>query len=124
MDKVIHFELPFDDGERATTFYREAFGWELDSMPQFQYTMVTTTPTNEQGRPAEPGGINGGMMARQGPITAPIVTIGVASIDEAVATIEKLGGKLAIGRQPVGDMGFSAYFHDTEGNLVGLWEKA
>jgi predicted enzyme related to lactoylglutathione lyase len=27
-------------------------------------------------------------------------------------------------REPVGDMGFAAYFKDTEGNLVGLWETA
>ena len=27
-------------------------------------------------------------------------------------------------RQAVRDMGFAAYFKDTEGNLVGLWETA
>jgi len=124
MDKVIHFEVPFDDGERATTFYREAFGWSLDSMPNFQYTMVTTTETDGQGRPSAPGAINGGMLHRQGPITGPVITIGVADIDEALARVEKLGGKVAIGRQPVGGMGFSAYFHDTEGNLIGLWQAA
>lgn len=124
MDKVIHFEVPFDDGERATTFYREAFGWELNSMPQYRYSLVTTTPTDGRGMPAEPGGINGGMLHRQDPITAPVITIGVAGIETALARIEQLGGKVAIGRQPVGDMGFSAYFHDTEGNLIGLWENA
>ena len=124
MDKVVHFEVPFDDGERATTFYREAFGWGLDSMPQFQYTMVRTTQTNEQGAPVEPGAINGGMLHRQGPITAPVITIGVDDLDDALARVEKLGGKVAIGRQPVGSMGFSAYFHDTEGNLIGLWQNA
>jgi predicted enzyme related to lactoylglutathione lyase len=63
------------------------------------------------------------MLARQGPITAPIITIGVADIDDSVARIEKLGGRVAIGKQPVGDMGFSAYVHDTEGNLIGLWQN-
>ena len=124
MDKVVHFEVPFDDGERATTFYREAFGWRLDSMPEFQYTMVSTTDTDDQGRPTEPGAINGGMLARQGPITSPIIVIDVQDLDEALARVEKLGGKVAIGRQPVGAMGFSAYVHDTEGNLIGLWQSA
>ena len=122
MDKVVHFEVPFDDGERATTFYREAFGWQLNAMPQFQYVLATTTPTDEQGSPIESGGVNGGLLHRQGPITAPVITIGVADLDEALARVEKLGGTVAIGRQPVGDMGFSAYFHDTEGNLIGLWQ--
>jgi predicted enzyme related to lactoylglutathione lyase len=124
MDKVVHFEVPFDDGDRATTFYREAFGWQLNSMPQFQYVMVSTTATDDQGRPSEPGAINGGMLARQGPISAPVVTIGVDDLDDALSRIEKLGGKVAIGRQPVGDMGYSAYFTDTEGNLIGLWQSA
>jgi predicted enzyme related to lactoylglutathione lyase len=124
MDKVVHFEVPFDDGERATTFYREAFGWELNAMPQFQYVMATTTPMDESGRPSEIGGINGGMLQRQGPITGPVITIGVENLDDALARIEKLGGKVAIGRQPVSDMGFSAYVHDTEGNLIGLWQNA
>ena len=123
MDKVVHFEVPFEDGERATTFYREAFGWRLDSMPEFQYTMVSTTETDAQGRPTEPGAINGGMLHRQGPITSPVITVGVDDLDEAIARVEKLGGKVAIGRQTVGEAGYSAYFHDTEGNLIGLWQN-
>jgi predicted enzyme related to lactoylglutathione lyase len=93
-------------------------------MPGFGYTMVTTTATDEQGRPTDSGAINGGMLQRQGPISAPVITIGVEDLDAAMGRIEELGGKVAIGRQPVGDMGFSAYVHDTEGNLIGLWEDA
>ncbi|MEV6632035.1 VOC family protein [Actinoplanes sp. NPDC051470] len=124
MDKVVHFEVPFDDGERATSFYREAFGWDLNPMPQYQYVLATTTPSDESGRAGEAGGINGGMLKRQGPIQAPLITIGVDDLDDALARVEKLGGTVAIGRQPVGNMGWSAYFHDTEGNLVGLWQNA
>ena len=124
MDRVVHFEVPFDDADRAHSFYREAFGWQLQSMPGMGYTMVTTTPTDAAGRPAEPGGVNGGMLARQGPITGPVITIGVDNLDDALARAEKLGGAVAIGKQPVGDMGFSAYVHDTEGNLIGLWQNA
>jgi predicted enzyme related to lactoylglutathione lyase len=124
MDKVVHFEIPFDDGERATAFYSGAFGWQLNSMPQMQYVLATTTPTGDDGAATEPGGINGGMLQRQGPITSPVITIGVDDIDAAVATVEKLGGQVALARFPVGDMGFSAYVHDTEGNLIGLWQNA
>jgi hypothetical protein len=124
MNSVVHFELPADDVERAQAFYREAFDWTMNSMPGMGYTMVGTSPTDESGRPTEPGTINGGMLARQAPITAPVVTIGVEDIDATLNTIEKLGGRTALGKQPVGDMGFSAYFVDTEGNVVGLWQNA
>lgn len=29
-----------------------------------------------------------------------------------------------VGKEAVGEMGFVAYVHDPEGNLVGLWETA
>ena len=124
MDSVVHFELPTDDTERAHAFYREAFGWQLNAMPGMGYTLVTTTPTDDNGRPAEVGGINGGMLPRQGPISAPVITIGVEDLDTSLNRVEELGGKIAIGRQTVGDMGYSAYFTDPEGNLIGLWQNA
>jgi predicted enzyme related to lactoylglutathione lyase len=122
--RVVHFEIPVDDVERAQRFYHEAFGWVMNSMPQMQYTLVSTTETDDTGRPVTPGAINGGMLARQDAITSPIVTIEVDNMDEALTLLDKLGGKTVIGKQAVGDMGFSAYFTDPEGNLLGLWQSA
>jgi predicted enzyme related to lactoylglutathione lyase len=34
MDKVVHFEIPFDDKQRAMKFYQECFGWRLADMPR------------------------------------------------------------------------------------------
>jgi predicted enzyme related to lactoylglutathione lyase len=124
MDKVVHFEIPYDDADRAHAFYRDAFGWQLHTMPGMGYTLATTTPTGDTGQPSEPGGINGGMLARQEPIAGPVITVNVDDLDEALARVEKLGGAVALGRQAVGDMGFSAYVRDTEGNVIGLWQNA
>jgi predicted enzyme related to lactoylglutathione lyase len=121
--RVVHFEVPADDLERAQGFYREAFGWQLSPIPQMSYTLVSTAPVDDQGQPTEPGAINGGMLQRGGPITSPVITVEVDNIDRALARIEELGGKTVVGRQAVGDMGFSAYFSDSEGNVVGLWEN-
>lgn len=119
--RVVHFEIPADDLARAEGFYRDAFDWEVNSVPGMGYTLVLTTPSTKSG-PTEPGAINGGMLTRQAPITAPLVTIQVDDIDKALTTIEGLGGRTVRGRMPVGNMGFAAYFADTEGNVVGLWE--
>lgn len=43
---------------------------------------------------------------------------------KVVRNVEAAGGKTAGEKMPVGDMGFAAYFTDTEGNLIGLWETA
>jgi predicted enzyme related to lactoylglutathione lyase len=123
--KIVHFEVPYDDGARARAFYRDAFGWQVNEMPQMDYTMVATGPTSDTGMPSEPGFINGGMYARNDQFPAtPVITIDVAGIDEALKTIESLGGETVVGKLPVGDMGFAAYFRDTEGNVLGLWENA
>jgi uncharacterized protein len=39
-----------------------------------------------------------------------------------VTAVNDAGGTTVNERMPVGDMGFAAYFKDTEGNLMGLWE--
>ena len=120
--RVVHFEIPFDDGERARTFYKEAFGWKLDEVPGMDYTMVSTGPATETG-PTEPGFINGGMADRSEALPAPSVTVDVPDIDAALARITDLGGSVVLGKTPVGDMGFAASFRDTEGNVIGLWQN-
>lgn len=122
--KIVHFEIPFDDGERARGFYRDAFGWTVTEMPEMSYTSVATGPTTEQGMPSEPGFINGGMFERaEGAPKSPVITIDVASIDATLAKVEQLGGAKLVGRTEIPGMGYYAYFTDTEGNTIGLWEN-
>ena len=123
-NSVVHFEIPADDVGRAQGFYRDAFGWEVNEMPEMSYTTLGTTPTGENGMPSEPGAINGGMFAREDDIATPVITIDVDDIDASLGTIEQLGGKTVRAREAVGDMGFAAYFTDSEGNLMGLWQSA
>ena len=122
--RVVHFEIPFDDEDRASAFYEKAFDWQLSSMPGGGYTLVTTGPSDEVTGPTEPGYIGGGMLQRQSPITSPALVIDVDDIDATLGTIGELGGSTVRAKEPVGDMGFAAYFTGPEGNLVGLWETA
>ncbi len=124
--KVMHFEIPFDDGDRASGFYRDVFGWQLVPMPEMDYTIVMTGPSDPETGPTEPGFINGGMFKRgdEVPSKGPNVVIDVASVDDALGAVESAGGTRLTDKQPVGDMGFTAYFSDSEGNVIGLWESA
>jgi predicted enzyme related to lactoylglutathione lyase len=121
--RVVHFEIPYDDGDRARGFYQKAFGWNLMPLPEMSYTMVMSGPSGDQG-PTEAGFINGGMMQRQEPFTAPNIVIDVENLEDALKAVNEAGGTTVSERQTVGDMGFAAYFRDPEGNLVGLWETA
>lgn len=124
--KVVHFEIPFDDSDRARKFYGDTFEWDVTPMPGMGYTMVITGPSDPESGPTEPGFINGGMFERseQFPGKAPNIVIEVSSVDETLRTVEAAGGTTVTEKMPVGDMGFAAYFTDTEGNLMGLWESA
>ena len=121
--RVVHFEIPFDDAERAHAFYREIFGWQLNAVPGMSYTLASTGPTGDQGA-SEPGYINGGLLRRQNPNDTPVVVIDVDDIDATLARIEEHGGQTLLGRQAVGEMGWAAYFKDVEGNAMGLWQSA
>ena len=124
MDSVVHFEIPAKDVKRASNFYNKAFGWQLNQFPGFEYWSVGTTMSDANGTPTTPGAINGGM-GKKG-VMAPdavTVTVSVKDIDESLATVKKLGGKQVGKKQAVGDMGWSAYFQDTEGNVIGLFQN-
>lgn len=125
MPKVVHFEIPADDDARAREFYGSVFGWQLQHMPELDYTLVMTTPVDQQTQiPTEPGAINGGLMKRSSDTPAPVITVEVESIDDSLKVIEDKGGSTVKARTEIPGMGAFAYFKDPEDNVVGLWETA
>lgn len=121
--RVVHFEIPYDDAGRARAFYADVFGWEVSVVPSLDYTVAATGPDDGAG-PIEPGYVNGGMAPRGAPLEHPTVVVEVDDIDAALDLVEEHGGRPMLARTPVGDIGFSAYFADSEGNVVGLWQSA
>lgn len=126
MNKVVHFEIPVDNIERAKKFYSEIFGWRLQDWPMGNgavYTGATTTEVDPNTHvPKEPGAINGGIVKRDQYSKTPQVTVLVDSVDEYIKKVESAGGKTVKPKTDVGGMGFYAYVQDCEGNLLGLWE--
>jgi predicted enzyme related to lactoylglutathione lyase len=113
MSRVIHFEIPASDPERASTFYKKVFGWKIEKWPgPMEYWMVTT---GAEGTP----GINGGLM-KNTDVKTTTNTIGVESVDKAIETVKKAGGKLVQPKTPIPTVGYFAYLEDTEGNLFGV----
>ena len=117
MSKVVHFELPADDLERAQKFYTEIFGWHFQKWDgPMPYWMIVTGPQ-------EAPGIGGGMMPRPHPGAGVVNTIGVASVDDTVAAVEAHGGKIILPKMAIPGIGWLAYFTDTEGNQFGVMQN-
>jgi predicted enzyme related to lactoylglutathione lyase len=122
--KVVHFEIPAKDVKRASAFYKEVFDWWTMDMPGAYYMMLGGTKVSDKGEFSESGSINGGMMKRSKPLEHPIITIGVDDINASLKAIEKKGGKTLRKKQDIGqNMGWTAYFTDTEGNVMGLYQR-
>lgn len=124
MIPVVHFEIPIDEHERAKKFYSSVFDWHMQDMPVDDdvYTFAITTPVDENYQHTEKGAINGGFFRRNPDLKTPVITIGVSSIDSFAKKIEAAGGQMVVPKGEVPDMGYYAYFKDTEGNIMGLWE--
>ena len=115
MSRVIHFEIPADNPERAVKFYKDVFGWQIAKWEgPMEYWLATTG--------ADGPGINGGLMRRQFPGQGTVNTLGVLSVDDALAKIQQSGGKLAMPKMAIPGIGWLAYCQDPEGNTFGIMQ--
>jgi predicted enzyme related to lactoylglutathione lyase len=124
MAKVVHFEIPFDNKERAMKFYTDSFGWQLQDMPQMDYVMATTVPVDDKHMPKEAGAINGGLFPRPKEAPSPTLYVDVSSVEDALKKVQAAGGKVVTPKTPIPGMGAYARVADTEGNVVGLFQSA
>ena len=115
MSKIVHFEIPVDDPDRASAFYRDALGWEISGFGEQPYWLVRA------GADDEPGA-NGALIGRGDVHQSPIVIAGVEDIDDALNRILQSGGQVVQGKLPIPGVGWSAYVLDSEGNTIGLFQ--
>ena len=116
MPRVVHFEMAADDPNRAVGFYRGVFGWKIEKWegPEEYWLCMT----GEEGEP----GIDGAIMERSDPRESTLNTIQVPSLDEFMAKVIDLGGKVLRAEMEIPGVGRFAYCQDTEGNFFGLLE--
>jgi len=122
MDRVVHFEIPAENLERAKKFYSENFGWKLNQLgPEVgNYVLVHTGPTDAEGMPQDRAFINGGLMPRDPSASSPVLVIAVADADRAVEQVTKSGGRLVGEILDIPNVGRYARVEDTEGNVIAV----
>lgn len=121
---VVHFEMPYEDGDRAALFYEEAFGWKMTKLGEDMghYITAFTAETDENRMIKTPGAINGGFYpAGSSPeAKCPSVVIAVGNIEESIAKVKESGGKILGDPVEIPGVGRYVSFVDTEGNRVGI----
>ncbi len=115
MARPIHFELPVDDPARAAAFYEKLFGWDIQQWEGAPYWLVTSGPDSEPG-------INGALGQRSDDLPVPVFVLGVDDIDTSMTEVAAAGATLVSPKIPIPGVGYSAYFTDTEGNRIGLFQ--
>ena len=108
---VVRFEIMGGNGNQLEQFYKELFGWKIDSNNPMKYGMVDTET---------PGAINGGVGTSQDGKNRVSVYIEVNDLDAALAKAEKLGGKTILSPSQVPGGPTLAMFADPAGNVTGL----
>ena len=119
MPRPVHFEMNFENLDRAKEFYGTIFGWTFQQYgdPSMPYWLATTGPDGEPG-------INGGFMGRMpGMQPGTVNTVGVESVDAAVESIKAAGGTIALEKMAVPGKGWVAYGTDPEGTIFGVFEE-
>ena len=124
MNPVVHFEMPYHDKSRVAGFYEQAFGWQMQPMgaDMGDYVLATTTPNGSNGRPSEPGAINGGFFPKKPdwPAQVPSVVIAVDDIKAAMGKVKAAGGEVLGEPMEIPGVGQYVSFMDSEGNRVSL----
>jgi predicted enzyme related to lactoylglutathione lyase len=115
--KIVNFHLPADDVERAATFYREVFGWKFAPYPGSTVPYLVHEPNGEAG-----AGVPAAITQRQDVIKAPVPTIEVENIDQAMVDIAMKGGQQAR-VQDIPGLGRFGYAIDSEGNVIALLQR-
>lgn len=117
----MYFEVQVGDAQRAATFYREVFGWEIVKAEE-------DLPV-EYWRIHAPG-LVGGMLQRPAPAPAPgqgtnafVCSFEVDDFDRVEERVRALGGLVAFPKFAVPGACWQGYFIDTEGNTFGAFQR-
>jgi uncharacterized protein len=111
---VVHFEILGRDGSELIDFYRDVFGWPLQSHT------LPGWPSYAIMEPAE--GIGGAVgSADAAPNGAVVVYVEVDDIDESLNRAVARGASVALPVTSVAGTDLSvAWLKDPQGNLIGL----
>src|SRR5579864_8658563 len=114
------FEIPAKDIKRAQKFYENIFATKMQDMGEMMGMKMTSFPA-EMGNGKVSGALAQSQMHKPSTDGAVIYLNANPAIQNVIERIEKNGGKVVMPKTQISpEIGFMAFFVDTEGNKVGL----
>lgn len=110
---VTHVEIPVSDLAAATDFYSQIFGWQITESPGFEGYPMWQAPNKISG---------GALTAREEGFSQPRSVVEVDSIDDVLAKVTALGGRVEMPKDQIDATSWYAVFTDPDGNQIGLYE--
>lgn len=113
------FEISVSDINRAKKFYETIFGFEMDQqeMSGMQMAFFPYSPENRKVG----GALVQGSMHKPSADGAKVYLNGNPDLNNALSKVETVGGKVVMPKTKITDeIGFMAFFTDSEGNTVAL----
>ncbi len=114
------FEIPAVDINRASKFYEEIFSLEMSPMQEMMGMKMAGFPA-DMGNGKASGALVQSNMHKPSMDGCVIYLNANPEIKTVIDRIEKAGGKILMPKtQITPEIGFMAFFTDTEGNKMGL----
>lgn len=110
---ITHIDIPVSDLTSGARFYSELFGWQIAEVPGYEGYPMWQAPNKISG---------GGLAPRGEGFSQPRSYVEVDSIDDALAKVTELGGKVLRGKEPISETSWWAVFEDPDGNVLGFYE--
>src|SRR5574338_835020 len=104
---VVHIEIPAGNVSSAAQFYETLFGWKMEHVPEFDYTMWS-----------DGGGYGGGFnkVSDENPVGQVLVYIDSDDIEADLRKVEELGGTIIAPKTEIPGTGWFGLFKDPTGN--------
>lgn len=113
------FEISVTDIKRAKTFYETIFGIEMPEQDMMGMKMAFFPAEDMNGKVS--GGLVESSSHKPSADGAKIYLNGNPGLEKALSKVEAAGGKVVMPKTKISDeIGYMAFFIDTEGNNVGL----
>jgi uncharacterized protein len=113
------FEISVADMARAKNFYETVFDVKMEQMEMMGMKMAMFPAENMNGKVS--GGLVEGPMHKPSADGAKIYFNGNPDLDVALGKVEAAGGKVNMPKTQISpEIGYMAFFTDTEGNGVAL----